>query len=105
MMINEHASNEEAREAQVARLKAALEQYAENRRQVVGAGGETAELAALLVEKYGYGMAIAAEVLGANCASSPLLREVDAVVLTIDPDAIRNRESRWKARPARLALD
>lgn len=88
------------------RLLADLHRYAAGRRKDIDRGAETRELAGLLVEKYGYGLARALEICGDVLGSQvqSLFAETDKVVLEIDPDAVRHRARRWDARPAGLDL-
>lgn len=86
---------------------AELQEYASGRQKDVARGAETPELAALLVEKYGYGLAKAA-VLAADMLDVPcpdLISEVDRWVRRIDPNATENRQKRWERRPAGLPSD
>jgi hypothetical protein len=88
------------------RLLAELRRYAGNRLKDVARGAETRALAALLVEKYGYGLAKALNVFEElhGRPQSDLGRQIEAVVLEVDPDAVRHRRLRWDTRPADLAL-
>lgn len=88
------------------RLLADLRRYAASRRKDIERGAETRELAGLLVEKYGYGLARALEIEGdvAGVRVPSLYAEVDKVVLEIDPEAVQHRARRWDARPAGLDL-
>ncbi len=72
-------------------------QEAASRRAAVARGAETPELAATLLEKFGYGLAKAAHVAG---IVSDLMREVDQTVLEIDPNFEANRKARWASSPA-----
>lgn len=88
------------------RVLAELRRYAGNRLKDVARGAETRELAGLLVEKYGYGLAKALAI-GQELAGQPLSdlsREVESVVLEVDPEAVEHRRNRWDAAPAGLAL-
>ena len=76
-----------------------IQGYAESRRNDVARGAETAELAALMVEKYGQGMARALHIAGLD---SQLHRELDRLVRDIDPAYEQNKKARWAARPAGL---
>jgi len=86
--------------------QSALHEYAESRKRDVSRGAETAELAALLVEKFGEGagtvLKIAEDLLDGPHAN--LRTEVDRLVQEIDPFAAENRQKRWAARPAAIAL-
>lgn len=77
--------------------------YAEGRRRDVARGAETPALAALLVEKYGEGVAKAANLFGAD--NSQIAREVDRLVREIDPQYSKHRRYRFEARPAGLAIN
>ena len=88
------------------RVLAELRRYAANRLKDVARGAETRELAGLLVEKYGYGLAkalaIACELAGAPAPD--LARDIESVVLEVDPEAVEHRSRRWDAAPAGLSL-
>lgn len=87
-------------------IREKLYSYAESRKNDVVRGAETAELAALLVQKYGYGLADSAS-LAANlleCPQPNLIRDVDQLVASIDPDWRANQQRRFSARPASLFL-
>jgi hypothetical protein len=88
------------------RLLGDLRRYAASRRKDIERGAETRELAGLLVEKYGYGLARALELYGdvAGLRVPSLYDEVNKVVLEIDPEAEAHRARRWDARPAALYL-
>ncbi|KAB8048681.1 hypothetical protein GCN78_18225 [Janthinobacterium rivuli] len=78
--------------------------YAESRKKDVDRGAETPELAAFLVQKYGYGSADRAS-LAANlleCPKPDLMRDLDQVATSIDPDWRTNQQRRFDARPAAL---
>ena len=86
------------------RVKANLKSYAESRKKDVARGAETPELAGLLVQKYGYGLAQALD-LAADLADHPapgLMAEVDRLVAEIDPDWRANQVRRFEARPASI---
>ena len=83
-----------------------MHRYAESRKKDVARGAETPELAALLVQKYGYGLADSAS-LAANledCPKPDLMKDVDQLVASIDPDWRTHQQRRFDARPAALAL-
>ncbi|WP_338761843.1 hypothetical protein [Massilia sp. METH4] len=88
------------------RVLAELRRYGANRLKDVARGAETRELAGLLTEKYGYGLAkalaIARELAGEPVPD--LAREIESVVLEVDPDAVEHRRNRWDAMPAGLSL-
>jgi hypothetical protein len=76
-----------------------LEEYAQTRRNCVRDNQETPELAALLVEKYGYGLATAAKILELK---QNLYVKIDELVEGIDQVAKATRKKRWDSRPAGL---
>lgn len=78
-----------------------IQGYAESRRSDVARGAETPELAALLVEKYGEGLARALHIAGLD---SQVHREVDRLVREIDPAFEQNKNARWAARPAGVSI-
>lgn len=84
------------------RLIGELKSYADGRNASVARKAETAELAGLLVEKFGYGLAsaarIAAELL--DLPAPDLITEVDRAVARLDPHSKANRDKRFAARPA-----
>lgn len=88
------------------RVLAELRRYAANRLKDVARGAETRELAGLLVEKYGYGLAkalaIARELAGSP--ATDLGREIESIVREVDPEAAEHRSRRWDAAPAGLSL-
>ena len=88
------------------RLLAELRRYAGSRLKDVARGAETRALAGLLVEKYGYGLAKALNVVEEMQGRPPsdLGRLIEQVVLDVDPDAVLHRRRRWDTRPADLAL-
>ncbi len=75
-----------------------LKNYADGRKKDVARGAETAELAALLIEKYAWGVASTLKVL--EFPSRNLAAEADRLVLEIDPDFAEHTKKRWAARPA-----
>jgi hypothetical protein len=81
-----------------------LEGYGEGRLKDVRRGAETPALAALLLEKYGYGLSQAlrraAEVMAVPHVD--LTPEVDRWTHEIDPHFDAHRQQRWSARPAGL---
>ena len=86
-------------------LQQRLWAYAQNRQKDVHQGRETAELAALLVQKYGYGMVDTARELLGDEVATPLLATVNAAVAALDPAWQQHARLRWAARPARLGTD
>lgn len=88
------------------RAKADLESFALTREDAVHRGAETAELAGLLTQKYGYGLAKALQ-LAADLGDLPnpdLTRDVDHCVARIDPHWRTTFDLRIQARPATLVL-
>lgn len=88
------------------RARADLESFARSRRDAVARGAETAVLAALLTQKYGYGLAkvlrMAAEL--ADHPAPDLTSDVDRQVEAIDPNWRSNFALRINARPATLVF-
>lgn len=87
-------------------VKADLESYARSRRDAVVRGAESTALAALLTQKYGYGLAKALK-MAAELSDHPapdLMSEVDCQVEAIDPDWRTNFDLRINARPAALVF-
>jgi len=78
---------------------AEVESYAASRRNDVARGAETAELAAVLVDKYGAGLAKALAITGID---STVQAETDRLVRAIDPEFDAHRKARWAERPAGL---
>ncbi|PHV35989.1 hypothetical protein [Janthinobacterium sp. BJB304] len=87
-------------------IREKLYSYVEGRKNDVARGAETAELAALLVQKYGYGLADSANIAAnfLDCPQPDLISDVDQLVASIDPDWRANQQRRFSARPASLAL-
>jgi hypothetical protein len=81
-----------------------IQRYARNRLSDVARGAETRALAALMVEKFGEGIAKAAHLLGAE-ATGELEREIDRLVREIDPQYPTHLQYRFEARPAGLAIN
>lgn len=77
-----------------------IREYVLLRTANVARGAETAELAALLVDKYCGGMA---KVLCIAGLDSEVCAEGDRRVREIDPDFDEHRRAQWAARPASLA--
>jgi hypothetical protein len=84
------------------RLLEELRIYARGRENDISRGAETPELAALLIEKFGLGMAAAAKALEFN--PGDLTKEMDRLCVQVDPEFNGNRQKRWAARPAGLIL-
>ena len=87
-------------EAIEVQLLAEVRSYADGRMSDVSRGAETPELAAVLLEKFGWGMSRAAHIIGVD---SGLMAEIDRLAREIDPDFEAHRASRWAARPASLS--
>jgi hypothetical protein len=81
-----------------------IQRYAKNRANDVSRGTETPALAALMVEKFGEGMAKSARLLDVDDASE-LDREIDRLVREIDPQYHKHLQCRFEARPAGLAIN
>lgn len=80
---------------------AEIEEYAKSRLANVARGAETPELAALLVDKYGSGMARALAIAGID---SGIQAATDRLVREIDPEFNAHCRARWAARPAQLGV-
>lgn len=89
-----------------ARVKADLESYVRTRIDAVERGAETHELAALLVHKYGEGLAKAVSLAStlADVPASSLSTEVNKHVLALNPYWHTYNALRLNARPATLVL-
>lgn len=87
----------------VGRLIAEIREYAQGRKADVARGAETPALASLMVEKFGYGLMRAADVL-ALPDSLLLTAEVDRLVVEIDPQYRKHQQFRWDSRPAGLSV-
>jgi hypothetical protein len=70
----------------------------------VARGLQTSALAALMVERFGEGIAKAAHLLGIE-GSAELEREIDRLVREIDPQYPTHLQYRFEARPAGLAIN
>ena len=82
--------------------------YTLRRQHAVQAGHETADLAGVLVQHFGYGMAEAVRALlgsDGEGVATPLLAAVEQAVAHLDPEWGPHATQRWAARPARLAYD
>jgi hypothetical protein len=80
------------------RLLRELRSYAEGRKKDVDRGAETPALAALLVEKYAWGLATAVKLL--EFPAQNITAEADKLVAEIDPYFSENKRKRWAGRPA-----
>jgi hypothetical protein len=81
-----------------------IQHYAAHRLGDVARGAETPALAALMVEKFGEGIAKATRVLGIGGADE-LWREIDRLVRQVDPHYPTHLQYRFEARPAGLAIN
>ncbi len=80
----------------VERLNQRLKDEAERRRGEIGRGLETAELGGLIVQKLGYGMDAAVQILAELLdVTMPGKVEVDAATAVVDPNWRENMRSRW----------
>lgn len=80
---------------------AEIESYAAARRNDVARGAETAILAAVLVDKYGAGLAKALAIAGID---SSVQQRTDHLVRELDPAFDDHRRARWAAKPAGLSI-
>lgn len=90
-------------ESVVGRMIAAIREYAAGRKSDVSRGAETPALASLMVEKYGYGLMKAADVLELT-DSNLLTAEVNRLVVEIDPQHRKHQQYRWESRPSGLSV-
>jgi hypothetical protein len=81
-----------------------IQRYAGNRRSGVARGVETPALAALMLEKFGEGIAKAVHLLGLEEAGK-LDREIARLVREIDPQYPTHLQFRFEARPAGLSIN
>lgn len=81
----------------------AVVEYADGRKSDVSRGAETAALASLMVEKFGYGVMKAAGLCGL-ADSTGITDVIDRLVREIDPQHDKHRQFRWQSRPAGLAV-
>jgi hypothetical protein len=82
--------------------------YTVRRQQAVQAGHETADLAGVLVQQYGYGLVEAVRALvgsDGEVVATLLLAAVEQAVAHLDPDWTYHETQRWAARPARLVYE
>ncbi len=85
----------------VERLVSRVRQYAAGRANDVARGAETPRLAALLLQKFGRGVAeTVAEIYGSPRAADPIDTVVDEEVAKIDPLWREHDRERWAGRPA-----
>lgn len=99
----EEIAAEQFAQSPVGRLIAAVKDYAEGRKSDIARGAETPALASLMIEKYGYGLMKAADVLGV-AESNLLTAEVDRLVADIDPQHRKHQQYRWGSSPAGLSI-
>lgn len=82
-----------------------VREYARDRQRNVARGAERPRLAALLVQKYGRGIADAvAAIYDSPREADSISRIVDEETAIIDSDWQENDRQRWAARPADLAI-
>jgi hypothetical protein len=79
-----------------------IRSYADGRKSDVARGAETPALAALLVEKYGEGMAKTLHLLGQD--DGDLVRVIDELVREIDLQYPKHRQYRFQGRPVALSI-
>ncbi|MDD3294899.1 MAG: hypothetical protein PHG20_09475 [Geobacteraceae bacterium] len=98
-------SNKERNERLIECCNQSLADYAEGRKKEVERGRETPEFAALLVQKYAYGMARVLSILS-GVEDSPPLRgfRINEPVASIDPDWDENANRRWSAKKVGLTF-
>lgn len=91
-------------DALVARVLWRLRAYVDGRISDVARGAETPRLAALLVQKYGLGLADAtAEFLEGRSGAGEIAKATDEAVHRIDPDWREHARLRWGLRPADIS--
>ncbi|NII26224.1 hypothetical protein HB364_14110 [Pseudoflavitalea sp. X16] len=94
--------NPEEQEKYQQKLVGELRTYAFARLKSVKEGSETEELAAALLERYGFGLARAFELLGIPLGD--FVNLIQQLMLEIDPEAPLNRQKRWEAKPAGISI-
>lgn len=84
-----------------------IKEYAEGRASDVANGLETPRFAALLLQKYAYGIADAVRVLQVNGleVDTSLYSVVDEEVAKIDPKWREHMHERWASRPADISFN
>lgn len=90
------------------RLIFEIQNYAKGRTSDVERGAETPRFAALLLQKYGYGMIDAIRIMTDNDRSidtSLLYKILDEEVEKIDPKWQEHMKERWEARPVDIKMD
>lgn len=85
-------------------LRDEIQRYALHRLNDVARGAETPALAALMIEKFGEGLAKASDLLGLE-GSDAIRREIDRLVREVDPQYPTHLQYRFEARPAGLAFN
>lgn len=90
---------EQAREATLEKLA----DYLQGRLANVKRGAETAGLAALMLQKYGYGLCDAFAVCYPEAGPCPTYQDVDRMVENIDPNWRESARTRWAAKPAGIS--
>lgn len=91
----------------IAAAKIDLMKYADARKNSVARGTESPELAALLLQKYGYGLDKAV-LIATSLADHPiqtLMSNINKLVAEIDPNWIQNQNIRLAARPAYIEIN
>ena len=85
----------------VAQLVERVRQYAQERMSNVTRGAETPRLSALMLQKYGLGVAEAVTIIfDDNRVADPIRAATDHEVSKIDPDWSKHARERWAGRPA-----
>lgn len=89
------------KEHAVAQLVRQVRDYAGGRANDVARGAETPRLAALLLQKYGRGVADAvATIYDSPRAADAIYQALDEETARIDPDWREHDRERWAGRPA-----
>jgi hypothetical protein len=85
----------------VEQLTGKVKLYATGRARDVARGAETAQLAALLLQKYGLGIVEAVStIFESPRAADPIFRVLEEETAKIDPQWREHAQARWGARPA-----
>ncbi|ONG73305.1 hypothetical protein BKK44_08300 [Bacillus cereus] len=88
------------------RLVQKVKEYADGRSESVSRGAETPRLAALLLQKYGLGIADAiATIYDTPRAADPIFQILDEETMKIDPQWKEHNQVRWTSKPADIAVD
>lgn len=78
-----------------------IRDYANGRKADIARGAETPTLAALLLQKYGFGLADAVNIFYDNLRASDILIQVlDEETSKIDPQWREHNKERWTGQPA-----